>query len=737
MQFVPFASDVELPFYTSLASHKINHDKLDDSARKLLGLYEVRPNDAPETSCRMQVLGNALTSDEAPPGYCRAEGIIKNFNTIEEYKSVDKTAMLQRAGRTIWEAIMDGTIYSCPSLLASFSVISFADLKKYKFTYWFAFPALHSDPPWKPDDSVNSGKPTRLSNYETSALVDKVQTWKYSVDSRQHGFFLAKKRRDFSQSSKELGSEEDRRPSTESDRGGAAPTTPGTPGQHLGYTWEISSLSSYETGFFDDVDVEDRLVAFVDPSTYPHNPGWMLRNLLVLVKQKWRLDKIQVLCYRDTQPRRDEGRSIIINLNTTTKPNSADSTVASTTVSQVPKITGWEKSREGKLTSKTANLGEYLDPHKLADQSVDLNLKLMRWRIAPNLDLEKIKNTKCLLLGAGTLGSYVARNLMGWGVRKITFVDNGSVSFSNPVRQPLFNFQDCLDGGVKKAQRAATALSEIYPGVDSAGHVMSVPMAGHPILDEKRTKTEFEILHSLIDTHDVIFLLMDTRESRWLPSVMGKSAGKIVMNAALGFDTFVVMRHGVKLNQEQMKQQEELGCYFCNDVVAPADSIKDQTLDQQCTVTRPGIAAIASALLVELLVSVLQHPDGPAAPAPASPKATPSMTALQSSSASEEFQHPLGIIPHQLRGFLSTFQNLAIRGRSYDCCSACSDRVVDAYRKDGWEFVKRALNERGYVEDLSGLAEVQRLAEKAAADIDWDEDEDGALGQEDAEEIVV
>lgn len=28
------------------------------------------------------------------------------------------------------------------------------------------------------------------------------------------------------------------------------------------------------------------------------------------------------------------------------------------------------------------------------------------------LDLEKIKNTRCLLLGAGTLGSYVARNLL-------------------------------------------------------------------------------------------------------------------------------------------------------------------------------------------------------------------------------------------------------------------------------------------------------------------------------------
>lgn len=98
-------------------------------------------------------------------------------------------------------------------------------------------------------------------------------------------------------------------------------------------------------------------------------------------------------------------------------------------------------------------------------------------------------------------------------------------------------------------------------------------MAGHPITDEKKTKADFELLKSLIDEHDAIFLLMDTRESRWLPTVMGKAAGKMVMNAALGFDTYVVMRHGVRMEQDQ---DDELGCYFCNDVVAPAD-VKPQS----------------------------------------------------------------------------------------------------------------------------------------------------------------
>lgn len=93
-------------------------------------------------------------------------------------------------------------------------------------------------------------------------------------------------------------------------------------------------------------------------------------------------------------------------------------------------------------------------------------------------------------------------------------------------------------------------------------------MAGHPIMDEDATRSEFEALQALIEEHDVIFLLMDTRESRWLPTVMGKSAGKIVMNAALGFDSYVVMRHGASAEEGN---PADLGCYFCNDVVAPAN----------------------------------------------------------------------------------------------------------------------------------------------------------------------
>ncbi|KAF7190948.1 Ubiquitin-like modifier-activating enzyme atg7 [Pseudocercospora fuligena] len=818
LQYAPWTSDIELAFYSALASLKINHDKLDSSARKVLGLYEINHKDAPERSMRMQIHGTALTTDETPQNYYRAEGTIKNFNTIEEFRQVDKSAHIEKAGRMIWDAICDGTIYSCPSLLAHFSAICYADLKKYKFTYHFAYPAVHSDPQWRlvapynnPDAAIK-----KLESKETTLLVDAVQTWRYGVDSRQHGCFLAKRLR-----KEVLEAEWKKAPfmgEIEEEEEDGNLCSKNKPKQtrssslsELGFLWWIGSLSSYETGFFDNARPEDRYVCFADPSTFPSNPGWMLRNLLVLVRQRWHLDSIQVICYRDTHIRRDTPTSLVMQLQsaepvydfsaqTALEEMTKMSESGALTPGQVdafgeliipkapeqkkdlpirpppakalqfPKVTGWERGEQNKVTSRTVDLAAYMDPSRLADQAVDLNLKLIKWRISPSIDLDTIKHTKCLLLGAGTLGAYVARNLMGWGVRKVTFVDNGRVSYSNPVRQPLYDFKDCQNGGVWKAQRAADVLSEIYPGVDSEGVVINVPMAGHPIVgDESKIERQYEHLKRLINAHDAIFLLMDSRESRWLPTVMGKAAGKIVVNAALGFDTYMVMRHGMRApaplrprSQETREatimvhpkdekdplkraaempiqngdgtktEPEELSCYFCSDVVAPADSQKSATLDQQCTVTRPGAAPIASALAVEMLVSITQHKLKGRAPAPQPPTST-AMAPAPPTDPSLPNSHPLGTVPHQLRGYMSTWQTLQIKGKAYDCCSACSPKVLQAYERDGWDFVKKALNEKGFVEEVSGLAEVQRQAEAAAQAMqdeegDWpDEDEEGEL----------
>lgn len=299
--------------------------------------------------------------------------------------------------------------------------------------------------------------------------------------------------------------------------------------------------------------------------------------------------------------------------------------------------------------------------------------------------------TRCACAGAGTLGCAVARTLLGWGVRHITLVDSGAppratapphhiaphranapvavsytqqthahehalslyalltrapaptlppnlllltiqsgaVSFSNPVRQWLFNLEDCVDGGKPKAEAAAAALTRIFPGCKTEGVRLSVPMPGHfvPSADEAAGLADAERLEALVRDHDVVFLLTDTRcrpppplpftrghpslasltaahtcvshlrshlvrpscrESRWLPTLLCAAHGRTAITAALGFDSYLVMRHGAGVGteaeadatQSEAKAAPEqraasagggfsgrLGCYFCNDVV--------------------------------------------------------------------------------------------------------------------------------------------------------------------------
>jgi ubiquitin-like modifier-activating enzyme ATG7 len=54
-------------------------------------------------------------------------------------------------------------------------------------------------------------------------------------------------------------------------------------------------------------------------------------------------------------------------------------------------------------------------------------------------------------------------------------------------------------------------------------------MPGHPIPSGslEQTKQDVAKLEKLVEEHDAVYLLMDSRESRWLPTVLGAAKGKV------------------------------------------------------------------------------------------------------------------------------------------------------------------------------------------------------------------
>ncbi|NWQ82540.1 ATG7 enzyme, partial [Columbina picui] len=670
LQFAPFSSALDAGFWHELTQKKLNEYRLDETPKAIKGYYY--NGDPLGLPARLTLEFSAFDMNASIPARCcPAFGILYNTNTLETFKSCDKKSLLEKEANEIWESIKSGAALENPVLLNRFLLLTFADLKKYHFYYWFCYPALCF-----PDGIHVIQKPVCLGDRFPLNQIQALQK-AYDELCQKEGvtalpYFLIK---------------------------------------YHDNSVVISPLKKWD-GFFQDQGGKVT-VGVYDPCNLSHYPGWPLRNFLILAAHKWGsiLQSIEVLCFRDRtmQGVRDITHSIIFEIKLPEGVLGPD----------CPKAVGWEKNQKGGMGPRMVNLSECMDPKRLAESSVDLNLKLMCWRLVPTLDLEKIVSAKCLLLGAGTLGCSVARTLMAWGVRKITFVDNAKISYSNPVRQPLYEFEDCLSSGKPKALAAADRLQKIFPGVSSEGYNMSIPMPGHPVNFSEVTMAQAQKdvakLEELIDAHDVVFLLMDTRESRWLPAVIAASKRKLVINAALGFDTFVVMRHGLK----KPKQQEsidssfnnasgssdllgsslfsnipgyKLGCYFCNDVVAPGDSTRDRTLDQQCTVSRPGLAMIAGALAVELMVSVLQHPEGGYAVA---------------SSSDDRMNEPptsLGLVPHQIRGFLSRFDNVLPVSLAFDKCTACSTKVLDQYEREGFNFLAKVFNSsHSFLEDLTGL----------------------------------
>ncbi|KAI8333621.1 hypothetical protein BC941DRAFT_473373 [Chlamydoabsidia padenii] len=643
LQFTPFQSAIDASFWHALVDKKLDIIQLSQQAQTLQGYYTLGTNSTntvlPPQLC---IPGQALEQNVIRPSFSSVStGILINTNTFEQFQSMDKNQLFQETANEIWQSIQSGD----SNKLTRFLMLTFADLKKYKFYYWFAFPAIIPTKPW----SLKSNHPIHQV-YTTKQITSLAKSYH---ETNQPGFFIIQSNNDES-------------------------------------NLQVLPLSKSATTLTRSIIT----LGFTDPSS-TLIPGWPLRNLLAWAHHHLKSRSFRIVCYRESPNQLDAMDSIVID---TELP--LDAIFLQQDGINVKSV-GWERNVQGKLGPRMADLGPLMDPTRLADTSVDLNLKLMRWRVMPSLDLDKIRKTKCLLLGAGTLGCYVARSLLGWGVRHITFIDNGRVSFSNPVRQPLYCFDDCLNGGSSKAETAAKHLLDILPTMTTKGYNLSIPMPGHPVTTTTTFEDDLQQLTELIGSHDVIFLLTDSRESRWLPTLLGATMNKWVINAALGFDTYLVMRHGPTTSP--------LGCYFCNDIVAPTDSLTDRTLDQQCTVTRPGLSAIAAALAVELMVSLLQHKDG--------------IYAQADTSTTTNGGSMLGLVPHQIRGFLAQFNNMMIVGQGYENCTACSKKVLDAYNADPSGFIKKVTDDSLVLEQITGLDEMKRQSE-ALMDQDWLQDDD-------------
>ncbi|XP_041785645.1 ubiquitin-like modifier-activating enzyme atg7 isoform X6 [Anopheles merus] len=545
LKFLPFQSFIHNDFWHKYVDIKIDIDRLNETGRTILGTIALRKNKVPMVEVTCSSL-NTKYEDDSVLGF-RCKGILLNHNTLETFKNCDKKAVLKMEAIKLYSDLLKQESIQSSSDLVKFCLLSFADIKKYKFYHWFAFPAP-TELIFKYDDEKT------ITSISEERLRSCIVQFLYRKPTPNEPFFIYDVNK----------------------------------GIKL-----ISEYIQHRNKFanFREQDLNNLYFCCYDPSGHDISspPGWQFRQFLTyLVITSPALAEQGIKCIRITGGTASELQFSEMRIYLPKHVSNVNS---------LSSWVGWESDENGKYLPRLTSLNNSMSPKRLAENAINLNLKLMKWRLVPSINLTGISRTKCLLLGAGTLGCNVARSLL------------------------------------------------------------------------------------------------------------------IVMNAALGFDSYLVMRHGFQRNNIMEAEGDtnlsstviggfhkinccDLGCYFCNDIVAPGNSMKDRTLDQQCTVTRPGVSSMASALAVELMISIIQHGDAPAYYR--TPKSDPY-------AQQQEPEGLLGIIPHSIRGNISTLQSMVTATVRYANCVACSSLVLERYATSGQNFIINILNGSESLEAIAGL----------------------------------
>ena len=135
---------------------------------------------------------------------------------------------------------------------------------------------------------------------------------------------------------------------------------------------------------------------------------------------------------------------------------------------------------------------------------------------------------------------------------------------------------------------------------------------------------------------------------------------------------------------------------------------------------------MASAIAVELLVSLLNHPLRSGA--------------MANEEIAKSDRSVLGILPHQIRGDMNDFRVTPMWGYAFDMCIACSPLILNEFKLNPAKFVIEACNKPNYLEDLSGIT--KKMNEINFDDIqefdDFDDEEfnDDQEVDQDGEEII-
>jgi molybdopterin/thiamine biosynthesis adenylyltransferase/molybdopterin converting factor small subunit len=133
--------------------------------------------------------------------------------------------------------------------------------------------------------------------------------------------------------------------------------------------------------------------------------------------------------------------------------------------------------------------------------------------------MEKLKDVKICVVGAGGIGNPVVTQLVGMGVGKIRLIDRDVVEISNLHRQHLYSEADV---GKVKVEAALERLHKMNSGVD----IEAIPISVTPFTAENIIK-DCNIVIDALDSIDARYALNDACLKLGIPFIYAGALGMI------------------------------------------------------------------------------------------------------------------------------------------------------------------------------------------------------------------
>jgi len=334
IKYVPFISTPSASFWHSLLIHKLNVLKLDDSPLPITGFFHAgSPSPHVFYDENSHSFNTSSSSSSLPPpptpnptsnekNYLK--GTLKLFNTMEEFKLLNKQTYLNRFG---------------PS--NDVICVAFADLKEHKIWFWFAYPG------------VKYGTPTT----STTSTIDNHNNIDFkALDATLHSARLEQ----FSSN----------------------PTSP------MFTFFSFDAESNTSTPFYNRTTVQNEtsnnpeiILGVVDSVDHEASaPGWPLRMLIDVVQRAAPGRKVTIIVYKTSRLRRLESKDLENPPDSSGCSGAVFHSVTLPAVQQQGEartIVGWETPlNSAKAHPQMVNLSSIMSPEVLSSSAVDLNIKV-------------------------------------------------------------------------------------------------------------------------------------------------------------------------------------------------------------------------------------------------------------------------------------------------------------------------------------------------------------------------